>query len=964
MTDDSAAFRDSRLSFDERVDDLLERLTTSEKIALLHQFTPAFPHLGISAFRTGQEALHGVAWMGPATVFPQAVGLGATWHPELLREVGTAVGTEVRAMRARDSRVGLNVWSPTVNLLRDPRWGRNEEGYAEDPRLTAALATAYSGGLRGDHPVYWRTAPLLKHWLAHNNETDRSVTSSSVRARVLHEYELPAFRGPVVAGTVIGVMPAYNLVNGRPNHVGSHLRDHLRAWTDAELVVCSDAAAPSNLVDEEHYFDTHEESHAAALRAGVDSFTDHDQDSSKTIARLTTALEAGLIETADIDRAARRLLLMRLRLGEFDPDVDPYAGIGVDQIDTPHHQALAQRAAEEAVVLLKNDAALPLDSGRMRRLAVVGPLADEVKLDWYSGDLIRRCSPLEGLRERLGAGTVVHAEGADRILLQAVDGGRWLTVAPETPDRSGEDSAALNPAHVSGTTELPPVTLSDVPSELDLLDWGGGVVTLRAVANRHYLSVGDDDLLRADKEQPGGWVVQETFHLEPVSTEGGNSGAHRLFHLGSGRYVSADPATGALRVFSRDAETAEHFMVLPVSEGASAVADAARDADAVLVVVGNDPHINGRETEDRADVELPAQQRRLVEAARAANPRTILAMTSSYPYAVPDLHEELPALLWSAHGGQAAGHALARVLLGEVSPAGRLPQTWYRSTGDLPDLLDYDIIGAGATYQYFTGPVLYPFGHGLSYTSFGYTDLRVERSETTVTAEFTVTNTGERPGDEVAQLYIRALDPRVPRPRRELRGHWRGHLRPGESQRVSLAFPVTELGHWDVAHGRWTVDPGSYEILVGRSSEAIELRSVVTVTGAAPQPRPALSDGIEACAFDECDGIVLADRDKQRGDVVACDGEHPGRLLFRDCDLTPAPRTVTFEVARESAGAASVELRSGETPIATATVPSTGDRYTWTRVSVPVAIPAGTHDLRLILCGSLRLNRVDFSATG
>ncbi|MDF9810951.1 beta-glucosidase-like glycosyl hydrolase [Streptomyces sp. SPB162] len=346
MTTHDLPFRDPRLPLAARVEDLIQRLTPDERIAMLHQFAPAVPRLGLDAFRTGQEALHGVAWSGPATVFPQAVGLGASWDAELVRAVGEAVGTEVRAMRTRDSRVGLNVWAPTVNLLRDPRWGRNEEGYSEDPRLTSDLATAYTSGLRGDHPDRWRTAPVLKHWLAHNNETARDTTSSSVRPRVLHEYDLAAFRGPVEGGTVAGVMPAYNLVNGRPNHVSPLLDEHLRRWTDQDLVVCSDAGAPSNLVDSEHYFDSHEEATAAALRAGVDSFTDHDQDSSKITGRLHGALRRGLIDQKDVDTAVRRLLSLRFRLGEFDPDQGPYAATDLSSYDTPAHRALALRAAE------------------------------------------------------------------------------------------------------------------------------------------------------------------------------------------------------------------------------------------------------------------------------------------------------------------------------------------------------------------------------------------------------------------------------------------------------------------------------------------------------------------------------------------------------------------------------------------------------------------------------------------
>jgi beta-glucosidase len=394
-----------------RADEISGRLTTEEKIAQLHQWSPGVPRLGLAPFRTGTEALHGAAWLGPATVFPQAVGLGASWDPDLLREVGAAVGAEVRALHRRDPAVSLNVWAPVVNLLRDPRWGRNEEGYAEDPLLTARLATAYCAGLRGDHPVFWQTAPLLKHFLAHNNETARDTTSAMVRARLLHEYELPPFHGPVQAGVAVGVMPAYSLVNGRPNHVSPLLGELLRTCADgAGLVVCSDAHAPSNLVDTEHYFSSHAESHAAALRAGVDSFTDQGADASVTVARLTEALRQGLISQADLDRAVRRRLLLRLRLGEFHPDLDPYRD-GPATTDPATHRDLARRAARASIVLLKNDAGvLPLDPAG-RRLAVAGPLAGELRTDWYSGTLPYQVTVADGLREALPGTAVTVADG-------------------------------------------------------------------------------------------------------------------------------------------------------------------------------------------------------------------------------------------------------------------------------------------------------------------------------------------------------------------------------------------------------------------------------------------------------------------------------------------------------------------------------------------------------------------------
>ncbi|MFD4375850.1 glycoside hydrolase family 3 C-terminal domain-containing protein [Streptomyces sp. NPDC058486] len=983
MTADRPPFRDPSLPVDARVADLLGRLTPAERLALLHQFTPAVEHLGVAAFRTGQEALHGVAWMGPATVFPQAVGLGASWHPELVRRVGEAVSREARAMRAKDERVGLNVWSPTVNLLRNPLWGRGEEGYSEDPALTSALAVAFTRGLRGDHPTYWRTAPVLKHWLAHNNEAGRDVTSASVRPRVLHEYDLRAFRGAVEAGAVAGVMPAYNLVNGRPNHLSPYLETELRAWTDQELLVCSDAGAPSNLGDSQAYFDSHEEAVAAALRAGVDSFTDHNTDASIILGRLRGALERGLIGQEDVDRAVRRQLTVRFRLGEFDPGLDPYAD--ETAYDTPAHRELAREAAEAAVVLLRNEPAgdgaplLPLagvlpdgvadgvaDGGR---IAVVGLLGDAAKLDWYSGSLLHRSSPLDGLRERFGADRVDFAEGVDRIRLRTADG-RALRVPESSAEKTVRGAeGALDPALLAGRTDLPPLTADADPdadgSVLDLIDWGDGVLTLRA-PDGLYLSVAEDGLVRASADEPGGWVVQETFRFEAVEDGGdglgqgdggvGHGGRVLLRHLGTGGYVSV--AAGGVKV-AADRESAGIFTVETVERGEEAVARAAAGADVVIVVAGNDPHINGRETEDRPTLGLPAHQDRLWRAAYAANPRTVLVLVSSYPYAVPDAAATLPALLWTAHGGQAAGTALARVLAGDVSPAGRLPQTWYASDADLPDILDYDVIGSRQTYLYFDGTPLFPFGHGLTYTTFRYEGLTAEADAAKVRVSCTVTNTGAAASDEVVQVYARAVAPSVPRPHRELVAHERVHLAPGGTATLAFAVPVSALGYWDVAHGRWTVDPGAYEFLAGPSSADVRQTVRVELDGTAPGPRPVLEAGLEAADYDEQTGTVIVDRSRVSGDAVTPTGpELPGTLLFRACDFGDG----VTELAVTAAGAGEVTFFAGDgrTEVARVTVEPTGGPYTHTTVGSPCHVRDVT-DLHVELRGPVRLAHVGFS---
>lgn len=941
QTPPTPPFRDPQLPFAKRIDDLLARLTLDEKVGFLHQYAPAVERLGVAAFRTGQEALHGVAWMGPATVFPQAVGLGATWNEDLVRRIGDAVSKEARAMRAHDDRVGLNVWSPTVNLLRHPLWGRNEEGYSEDPKLTSAIATAYTRGLRGDHPAYWRTAPVLKHWLAHNNETGRDVSSSSVRPRVLHEYDLRAFRETVEAGAVAGVMPAYNLVNGRPNHVSPYLREHLRTWTDEDLLVCSDAGAPSNLVDSEHYFDTHEEATAASLLSGVDSFTDHGTDGSTIVARVQGALEQGLLTEADIDAAVRRQLSVRFRLGEFDPAHDPHAD--TEDFDTPAHRALAQEAAEQAVVLLKNDGDL-LPLAHDTRLAVVGLLADECKLDWYSGTLIHRSTPLEGLYERFGAERVEFAEGVDRVRLRTAQGAYLHVPLADAEDEVRGAEGALDPALLAGRTDLPPLTIDATGTELALVDWGEGVLTLRAPDGR-YLSVAEDGYVRASADQPGGWVVQETFRLEP------HENGHLLLHVGTGRHVSV--AADGVKVAE---EGGEVFELLVVERGEDAVARVAEAADVVLVVAGNDPHINGRETEDRTTLRLPAHQQRLLRAARAANPRTALALVSAYPYTVDPA--DLPAILWTAHGGQAAGTALARVLAGDVSPAGRLPQTWYADDSDLPDLLDYDVIGGRQTYLYFEGTPLFPFGHGLSYATFSYGDLTARVELGSVHVQFTVTNTGDVTADEVAQLYTHAADPSVPRPRRELAAHRRVTLAPGEQAELSFEVPFHAFEFWDVARGGRRLEPGPYDLLVGASSEDIRVRTTVTLTGEPATPRAVLQHGLAAADFDEQSGGEIVDRTKTAGDAVTPAGGGTAELVYRDCDFGSGVTEVTVEVAGE--GVVELSLDGGPS-LAELALPAPGSGpYDYTELGAGI-VAEGVHDVHLRLRGPLRLAHVGFS---
>ncbi|MGX1668117.1 glycoside hydrolase family 3 C-terminal domain-containing protein [Streptomyces sp. NPDC055400] len=919
----------------------MERLTLDERLAMLHQYVPAVPRLGIAAFRTGTEALHGVVGLGQATVFPQAVGLGATWDEALVRAVGEAVSAELRALHQHrpvptgPGPNGLQVWSPVVNLLRDPRWGRNEEGYSEDPLHTARVATAYCRGLAGDHPTYLRTAPVLKHFLANNNEKGRSVTSSGLRPRVLHECDLAAFRPVIASGAATGAMAAYNLVNGRPCHVSPLIERELRSWarpTGHELFVVSDEGAPTNLVAPVHYFDSHAEGHAAALKAGIDSFTDLREDSATVVGRLREALEHGLIDEGDVNRAVRRQLQLRFRLGEFDPDLDPYSSLGPEVVDCPEHRSLARRAAAESIVLLKNDGLLPLDPARARRIAVIGPHADALYEDWYSGTLPYEIGIATGMRSALTplGGEVVCVPGTDRIALRSRTTGEPL-----------------------GKTAF------------DVQEWGDGVLTLCEAGTGRYLSPSDDGSLAAERTLLKSWFVDETFRLEPAPDD--EDDTFVLRHVLTGRYAALDAGDGSVRVTAQSLAAAERWQRELLHDGTAEARAAAESADAAIVVLGNHPMINGRETEDRSGIALPGAQEALLRAVAAVRPETALIVMSSYPYAVDWADTHLPAVLWTSHGGQETGHALADVLLGEADPAGRLPQTWYRGDDELPDPLDYDVIKAGWTYQYHHSAPLYSFGHGLSYAEFTYRDLRLSTDtmaqDGQVDVTLTLANSGSRPGSEVVQLYVRPRNARYQAPRLRLADFRKVRLEPGETRRLDFRIPAEQLAHWDVATGSFTVDPGDYEVLAARSAGNVVGSARLHVTGPPPIPRPVVGHRTYARDFDDHTHAVLVDATRAAGDAVApADPSRPTTLLFRSADLTGAVR-FEAEVARQgvAGGEASVEVRAGERSLGVITVPVTGDRYTWTTVAVELSgVEPGPHDLTLVLHGPFRLSAFRF----
>ncbi|HEY2961500.1 MAG TPA: glycoside hydrolase family 3 C-terminal domain-containing protein [Pyrinomonadaceae bacterium] len=692
-------FQNPDLPIEQRIDNILSLMTIDEKIECLDT-NPSVPRLGIKA--SGHvEGIHGLTQGGPgkwgrpltipSTTFPQGIGLGETWDKELLHEVGAVEGYEARYVfqSPKYHQGGIVIRSPNADLGRDPRWGRTEECYGEDAHLNGTLVVAFTKGLQGDDPKYWQAAALMKHFLANSNENDRDKSSSDFDERLFHEYYSVPFRMGVVEGGSRAFMASYNAVNRVPMTINPVLEKITRQQWGQDGIICTDAGAMRNLVTAHKYYPDFETAAAESVKAGIGQFLDDYRDA------VRGALKRGLLTEADINRALRGNFRVMIRLGLLDPPARvPYASIGKDQNDpwlTDKHKALALRATQESIVLLKNSAdLLPLDKKSLRSIAVIGPRANEVLLDWYSGTPPYAISPLDGIRNAAGESVKVsHAANND------------------------------------------------------------------------------------------------------------NDAAVKI----------------------------------------------ARESDVAIVCVGNHPNggfdtvwakvsvpSEGREAVDRQSLTL--EQEELIKRVFQANPKTIVVLVSSFPYAINWTQENVPAILHMALNSQEEGSALASVLFGDYNPAGRLVQTWPKSLAQLPPIMDYDL-RHGRTYMYFRDTPLYPFGFGLSYATFAYRDLKTSASSLStggsLDVSFVVKNTGKRAGDEVVQLYVKQLDSKVSRPLKELKDFARVHLAPQEEKTIKLTLPAARLAYWDTQADRWVVEKDQIEITVGGSSVDARLRKTIPV---------------------------------------------------------------------------------------------------------------------------------------
>ena len=880
--------------------DIVAAMSVPEKIAQLHQYSPGVERLGIAPFVTGTEGLHGVAWRGPATQFPQPAGMAASWDPALLRSAAAQIAAEVRAMHEEDPSVSLDVWAPVVNPLRHPLWGRSEEGYTEDPHLNAELACGFSSGLKGDGDT-WTTLPTLKHFLAYSNETDRDATSSDLSPRVLHEYELPGHVAPLVRGRAASVMLAYNLVNGRPAHVTDLLESQLRSQlVDPDLLfVVSDAGAPSNLFRSQKVAADAAEAYAAMLRAGVDSFTDNDADPTETIAALTAALEQGLIEEDHLDRAVVRQLTARARTGEFDSAMATSGGDRHDADDAtpavpkaapagpegaparvprgsastpggsgtsaaPLSRAAANSLAREvatrsAVLLSQRDrAALPLRPGRT---AVIGEQAHTVLRDWYSGEFHQSAALADALPEHAGQ-DVLTSRSLDRVSLSVLAASSADLTVP-SPVTDGVLLTSDSSLRCARPAADGPAPVSAAAAQFEVLDFGGDLIALREVTSRLLVTADERGRLTARAERIGGWVAQEVFRRTICA-----DGTWQLQHTGSGRFVGVEHHSGALTLHDHTPGDAARFAAEVHAHGLDEFAAAVQGADSVILVIGNDPHIHGRETADRPDVHLPEPARAAAEhlAALPDDVATILVITSSYPYDLDGLEERIDAVVWSAHAGEAEGEALADLLTGRRDFSGRLAQTWPGSA-ELPSVLDYDVISTSSTYLYGQES-RFAFGHGLATDPVQWKQAEVAAGADALHVEVALSAPASRrtagPLHETVQVYADVPEQSFSRrhytvPRTRLVGFATTQIPESGSVTARIRVPYARLALFAPDREAWELPDGPVTIRLSRSSSdpvlTEELRIPAEVLAATQLP-PAPTGRVPADRAEETSGLA------------------------------------------------------------------------------------------------------------
>ncbi len=842
-----STYNDSSLPIAERVDDLIGQMTLGEKILQMVYDAPAIERLGVPRYNWWNEGLHGVGRAGVATVFPQAIGLAATWNEGLIHHIATAIADEARAKHHEALRrgvraiyTGLTYWSPNVNIFRDPRWGRGQETFGEDPYLTASLGVAFVKGLQGDDPNYLKLVATPKHFAVHSGpESTRHSFDAQVSQRELRETYLPHFEACVKEGGAYSIMGAYNRTNGEACCASQTLLQHiLRDEWGFEGYVVSDCWAIIDIYAHHKLVATPEEAAALAVNNGCDL------NCGSTYPRLAGAVEQGLITEAAIDRAVRRLFTARFKLGMFDPPEQvPYAQIPYEVVNGPAHQELALQAARESIVLLKNEAdllPLPKDVGS---IAVVGPNANyvEVLLGNYHGSPANPTTALAGIRQKLSPGTrLYHAQGSP------LAAGVWpLTPIPATylyPADSSAHEHGLDAAYFDNPSFAGEPARRQIDSHVDANwrgnspltgQWGDGF----SVRWSGYLCPPTSGLCRIGVN---GFNAYKLYLDDQLIIAFDDVHDHHLttkdVALEAGRFYRLRLDYSSQGIDSR----AQLLWAWPDADYQAEALAVAAKADVIVAVMGLSPLLEREELAvdvegfldgDRTAIGLPAPQEELLKRLHALGKPVVLVLMNGSSLAAGWAVEHLPAIVEAWYPGEAGGAAIADVLFGDYNPAGRLPITFYQSVDDLPPFEDYRM--EGRTYRYFRGAPLFPFGFGLSYTTFRFDNLVLDRASAgagdVVHVSADVTNTGDRAGDEVVQLYTRR-DVADGRPIKELKGFKRLSLLPGECRTVTFALAVNQQAEYDEALLS-AVRPGPVEVMVGHSSVELPLKASFEIVG-------------------------------------------------------------------------------------------------------------------------------------
>ncbi len=851
QTDATPAYMNPELPVDARVDDLVGRMTLEEKIGQMVNQAPAIERLGVPEYNWWSEGLHGVARAGLATVFPQAIGLAAMWDEKEMFEVATAISDEARAKHHafadRGKRFiyqGLTLWSPNINIFRDPRWGRGQETYGEDPYLTGKLGVQFIKGLQGDNPVYYKTIATVKHFAVHNGpEPERHEFNAVTNRKDLYETYLPQFEMGIREGKAYSLMCAYNRYNGEAA-CGSNLllSNILRKDWNFDGFVVSDCFAILDFHEHHKITKTAEESAAMAVKAGTDL------NCGQTFLELKDAVAQGLISEQEIDVAVKRLFTARMKLGLFDPkDYVEYAQIPYDVVDSPEHQKLALEAAEKSIVLLKNESnTLPLKKD-IKSLAVIGPNSDQwlMLLGNYNGVPSDPVTPLRGIREKVSPETqVTFAQGTE-----LADGIPMLYPVPRRVLRTPEGGAGIRAEFFNNAELKGDVLFTEVHENVDA-NWNDK-------APRDDM---DDDNFGV---RWSGQLVPELsgrYQIGVISTSNtkvylndeqiANTAYHFRDEYGDPRTKKSDwielKAGKSYNIRVEAGETYADAQIQlvwaePKPNLRQEAIEVAKNADAVVMFMGLTARMEGEEMDiqvdgfrggDRTKLSLPENQQQLIKDIHALGKPVVLVVLNGSALALNWEQENIPAIVEAWYPGQAAGQAIANVLFGDYNPAGRLPVTFYKSIDDLPAFEDYNM--TTQTYRFFEGEPLYPFGYGLSYTTFQYAEPQIPgtlQSGEDLNFTVKVKNTGAMAGDEVVQVYLtnKAADIRVPI--RQLVEFERVNLQPGEKKTVQLHVAADAFSFID-NDGNKKMVPGEFEISVGggQPGQSIKTTSNVLVS--------------------------------------------------------------------------------------------------------------------------------------